>query len=197
MVLSIFLAAGAFVVAMAALFYDFSERRFQFALRAEESFADPVGRLVLSLSLALLVLSIGKAVGDSWTRERAIAEAEHERERIRTGFGDPELIVIAEFPAAALRKQAQVHPELNAKLNQLFALIKETPIPPDDCAGLQLAKGGGAVPMVGDEEMVERTVQRAEEGAAIGSIVRIGKSPDGRIKASICPAIVAGQHYKI
>jgi len=150
MVLSIFLAAGAFVVAMAALFYDFSERRFQFALRAEESFADPVGRLVLSLSLALLVLSIGKAVGDSWTRERAIAEAEHERERIRTGFGDPELIVIAEFPAAALRKQAQVHPELNAKLNQLFALIKETPIPPDDCAGLQLAKGSGAVPMVGD-----------------------------------------------
>jgi len=150
MVLSIFLAAGAFILAMTALFYDFAERRFRVALREEERLADPVGRLILVLSLALLAISAGKAIGDSWTRERAIADAEHQRQRIKTEFGDPELIVIAEFPAAALRKQAETHPELTAKLNQLFALIKETPIPPDACAGLQLAHGSGAVPMVGD-----------------------------------------------
>jgi hypothetical protein len=135
---------------MAALFYDFAERRFEMTLRWEELFADPVGRLVFVLSLAVLALSIGKAVGDSFTRERAVADAENMRQRIATVFGDPELIVIAEFPAAVLRKQAEIHPELTAKLNQLSALIKETPIPPDACAGLQLAHGSGAVPMVGD-----------------------------------------------
>jgi hypothetical protein len=135
---------------MAALFYDFAERRFRVAPAGDERFVDPVGRLVLALSLAVLALSVGKAVGDSLTRERAVADAEHQRQRIKTELGDPELVVIAEFPAAALRKEAQTHPELTPKLNQLFALVKETPIPPDACAGLQLAHGSGAVPMVGD-----------------------------------------------
>src|SRR5437763_8669623 len=100
MVLSIFLAVGAFCLAMAALFHDFAERRFRVAPAGDERFVDPVGRLVLALSLAVLALSVGKAVGDSWTRERAVADAEHQRQRIKTELGDPELVVIAEFPAA-------------------------------------------------------------------------------------------------
>lgn len=182
MVLSIFLAAGAFILAMTALFYDFAERRFRVALREEERLADPVGRLVLVLSLAVLALSAGKAIGDSWTRERAIADAEHQRQRIKTEFGDPELIVIAEFPAAALRAQAKTHPELMAKLNQLFALIKETPIPPDACAGLQLAHGSGAVPMVGDLLAFEGGLAPVDFLVTLG-FYRAGKDISGFAKS--------------
>jgi hypothetical protein len=152
MLLSIFLAVGAFSLAMAALFYDFAERQFRLALRENESgrFSDPVARLILALSLAIVALSVGKAVGDSLTRDRAVADAEHQRQRIKTAFGDPELIVIAEFPAKMLREAADTHPEVAQKLNPLLALTRETPIPPDACAGVQLAHGSGAVPMVGD-----------------------------------------------
>src|SRR5438105_7046490 len=148
MLLSIFLAVGAFLLAMAALFYDFAERKFRFALRENETgrFSDPVTRLVLVLSVAVVAMSVGKAIGDSLTRERAVADAEHQRQRIRTAFGNPELVVIAEFPAKMLREAADTHPEVAQKFNPLLALIRETPIPPDACAGVQLAHGSGAVP---------------------------------------------------
>jgi hypothetical protein len=152
MLLSILLVVGAFVLAMAALFYDFAERQFRFAARENETgrFADPVRRLVLVLSLAVVALSVGKAVGDSLALNRAVAEAEHQRQRIKTVFGNPELIIIAEFPVVMLRAAADEHPEIAPPLNTLLALFRETPIPPDACAGVLLAHGSGALSKVGE-----------------------------------------------
>src|SRR5262245_18526050 len=119
MLLSILFAVGAFALAMAAFFYDFAEQQFRFALRDTETarLADPVARLILVLSIAVFALSVGKAVGDSLTRNRAVAEAEHQRQRIKTAFGNPELIVIAEFPVVMLRAAADTHPEVAPPLN--------------------------------------------------------------------------------
>jgi hypothetical protein len=182
MLLSIFLAGGAFVLAMTALLHDVDARRLKIALRVAERFADPVGRLVLVLSVALLALSIGKAIGDGLTRERAVAEAERERGRLRTAFGDPELVVIAEFPAAGLRSAAKAHPELAAKLNELFALVRETPIPPDACAGLQVAHGAGAVPVVGALLAFEGGLAPVDFLTTLG-FYRAGKDTSGFAKS--------------
>ena len=186
MLLSILLAVGAFVLAMAALFYDFGERQFRFAPRENETgrFADPVGRLVLVLSLAVVALSVGKAVGDSLTRNRAIAEAEHQRQRIKTAFGNPELIVIAEFPMVMLRAAADQHPEIAPTLNTLLALLRETPIPPDACAGVLLGHGSGALSKVGDLFNFEGGLSPVDFLLSLG-FYRAGKDIGGLDKGGV------------
>ena len=50
---------------------------------------------------------------------------------------------------------------------------------------------------VGDDEMVEGAVERAEEGAARRPVVGVGKGPGGRVEAAIGPAVVAGEHLEV
>ena len=45
--------------------------------------------------------------------------------------------------------------------------------------------------LVGDEHMIERAVHRAEEGAALGTIVDVGNGSRMRVEPPVRPFIVA------
>jgi hypothetical protein len=154
MIISVSLAVLAFVLVITALFYDLEERRFRFSFWDGENrrFRD-IGRFaagLLVVSLAVVVFAVVDAIIVSSREIRAVAEAEHQMRRMTSVIGNPEVVIIAEFTGAAIRAEIEKDPGLAAKLNGLLLLAKETPIPPDACAGILIAEGGGAISDIGD-----------------------------------------------
>ncbi|AWM24330.1 hypothetical protein AOX55_00001054 [Sinorhizobium fredii CCBAU 25509] len=47
---------------------------------------------------------------------------------------------------------------------------------------------------VGGEDVVERSVQRAEEGALVFPVLRLGEFRRGSVDAPVGPAVVVGEH---
>ena len=47
---------------------------------------------------------------------------------------------------------------------------------------------------VADQQVVERAVQRLEEGAAVGAVVGVGQRGGGVIEPLVAPGVVAGEH---
>lgn len=154
MLVSIGLAVVAFVLALVALCYDPVDQRFRLPLRDVETGAyripEPAVQVIIGVAFAAMVVSAVKSVIDISTGRRAAAEAARQTERIRTQISTPEIIIIAEFPEAVLRAHTAGNSEATRLLNERLALVKETPIPPDDCGGLLIARGAGAVSILGD-----------------------------------------------
>ncbi len=154
MLVSVSLAVGAFCLAIAALFYDLEARRFRFLLwDAEIGRPRPPGRpalILIGMCLAVLLFSVGNAVYISWTTDRAFAEAEHQKRRMMTHIGNPEIVLVVEVTGAELRHQVDQDPALAQKLNELLALAKMTPIPAEECLGVVIAHGVGAISDRGD-----------------------------------------------
>ena len=151
MLVAIALAVVAFAVTLAALCYDPVDRQFRFLypFRNEETnaFRVPDNPVLVMLSvgfvvmLALIVLS----VVDILDARFATADAKRQWQRMRSLISDPDVVVIAEFPEAMLRQQTAGDPEATRLLDERLALVKETPIPPDQCGGLLIGHGIGAV----------------------------------------------------
>ena len=60
------------------------------------------------------------------------------------------------------------------------------------------AAGEAAHPdAVGDEHVVERAVQRTEEGAAVGAIVGVGQGSRCFVDTLVGPAVIAGHHREM
>jgi hypothetical protein len=154
MLVSIALAVVAFVVALVALCYDTVDGRFRFPFRDDETGAyrlpDRTIQAILIVAFVVMTGSIVKSVVDITLGRRAEAEATRQWQRIRSLIGAPELVVIAEFPETKLRELTAGDPDATRVLDERLALVKETPIPPDACEGLLIARGTGAVSILGD-----------------------------------------------
>ena len=154
MYISIALAVGAFLLVMAALFYDASEGRFRVSFWDSEAFRFVAPGRVVTVLLALagivLLVSVVKAVIDGRRLAAAEEEAIRQRLRVELKITDPEISILTELSGADLRKRAPDSYDVSNRLQQLLALAKATPIPPDACAGIELARGKGAILIAGD-----------------------------------------------
>jgi hypothetical protein len=156
MLVAIALAVVAFVVTLAALCYDPVDRQFRFLypFRDEENSAfrvpdNPV-LVILCAGFVVMVAMIALSVVDILDARVATGDAKRQWQRMRSLISDPDVVVIAEFPEAMLRKQTAGEPEATRLLEERLALVKETPIPPDQCGGLLIARGTGAVSILGE-----------------------------------------------
>jgi hypothetical protein len=154
MYVSIALAVGAFVLVIAALFYDAAEGRFRVSFWDSETFrfVDPGRTVIVLLAIAgiVLVVSVGKAVIDGWRLAAAEEEAIRQRLRVESKITKPEISILTELSGEDLRRRAPKNYDVSNRLQQLLALAKATPIPPDACAGIELARGKGAILIAGD-----------------------------------------------
>jgi len=156
LVVAIALAVVAFVVTLVALGYDPIDRQFRllYPFRDEETRAfrlpdNPI-LVILSIGFVAMVATIAISVVDILQTRHATADAKRQWQRMRSLVSDPDVVVIAEFPEAMLRQQTAGEPEATRLLEERLALVKETPIPPDQCGGLLIARGTGAVSILGD-----------------------------------------------
>jgi hypothetical protein len=178
MLVAIALAVVAFLAALVALCYDTVDRRFRFPFQDEETGAwrrpEAVVPAILVIAFVAMTVSIVKSVVDITAGRRAAAEAARQWERIRTQISAPEVVIIAEFPEAMLRQRTAGNPEATRLLAERLALVKETPIPPDDCEGLLIARGAGAVSILGDILAGDGGLMPADFSLVIG-FFRTGK----------------------
>jgi hypothetical protein len=178
MLTSITLAVAAFALTLVGLFYDSEERRFRLSVWDAENRRlrdpGPAGRIVLAVGAAVFAMSVAKGIADSIVTARAIAEAKHQQLRMTTLIGDPELILVSDFPVSTIRAQAETHPDVAIKLNQLFLMVKETPIPPDNCGGIVLSLGPGAIAGFGDVLLSEGGL------SAVDFLLNLGFYVDGK-----------------
>jgi hypothetical protein len=156
LVAAIALAVVAFVATLVALCYDPVDRQFRFLypFRDEETRAfrlpdNPV-LVLLCVGFVAMVAMIVISVVDILQTRSATADASRQWERMRSLISDPDIVIIAEFPEATLRQQTAGEPDATRLLDERLALVKETPIPPDQCGGLLIARGTGAVSILGD-----------------------------------------------
>ena len=172
MLLLLILSAAAFIVAMAALVYDPEEQALRFPLWDHE-LGRPFlpNRFILigaGASLAIFIASLVTIAVEATSAAHARSEAERQGRRIRTLISQPDVIITAEFSEDDLRKRAATSPDASARLNQLLALIRETPIPPDPCSGIALRRGSGAIPLIGEMLNADGGLSLADFSMALG-----------------------------